>query len=93
MPSLYLSPQAECDDIQDSICRPRFVVRGEHGAFLDDTEEEASDDFFRAGSDNAVTKGGAGGYGVDSDESADDLAAKRNATQAQAGGWFTWLRW
>lgn len=89
---IYGMVQAACDDIQDEAGRPRFVVRGEHGAYLDDGDDDGGDDFFGAAGANALAKQG-GLYAGEQEESADALAAKRDASQAAGGGWFSWLRW
>ena len=78
------TPQATCDDVQDAAGRPRFVVRGEHAAYL---EEDDGDEFF-AGA-GALSR-----FGTGPEESAEEIARKRDAANRGAGGgWLSWLKW
>lgn len=76
--------QATCDEVQDAAGRPRFVVRGEHAAYLED--DDAGEDFF-AGA-GALSR-----FGTGAEESAEDIARKRETAMAGGGGWLSWLKW
>lgn len=81
--------QTVCDEVQDEAGKPRFVVRGDHAAYLEDDDDDG-EDFFSSASGGTLTRAG----GAEVEESADEVARKRDeAMKAQGGGWFSWLRW
>lgn len=89
--AMYETVQATCDSIQDAAGKPRFVVRGEHAAYLEDDEGE--EDFFGAGAALARPGlGGGGKLGTLADIEA-DRQRRRDAAAAQSGGWLSWLKW
>ena len=63
------------------------MVRGDHAAYLNDEEED--EDFFEPGAGTLLKQGG------EAEQSADEIARKRDAEAQQQGGWLAlkWLKW